>query len=189
MNKQRLTRGVVALGATVSGIYLLFLHPWIKRWKATGAERQQFFPGDDAIAEPNYESNRAITIRARAADIWPWLVQMGNDRAGWYSYDWFDNAGLPSADHIVPGRLLQYIAYRPPQPLLTWAFVLTELDREHTRLLIRYRARTRRSPLALLFRLVGIGEFILTRKTLLGIRQRAECVSGPRKVSYDLTEA
>ena len=85
MNKQKLTRGVVALGVTVSGIYVLFLHPWLKRWKATEAESQQFLPGDDAIVDPNYVSNRAITIWARAADIWPWLVQMGGDRAGWYN--------------------------------------------------------------------------------------------------------
>jgi hypothetical protein len=159
-------------------------------------------------------------------------VQIGYLRAGWYGYDWIDNEGLPSADHIVPewqdlkmgdmipgapgvsygwrvvallpnralvlalpdtyeseiGRLLQYVAYRPSQPLLTWTFVLTELEREHTRLLIRYRARTRRSLLARLFRSGGTGAFILTRKTLLGIRQRAECVSGPGKVYYVHTE-
>jgi hypothetical protein len=43
-----------------------------------------------------------ITIRARPAEIWPWLVQMGCRRAGWYSYDGLDNGGVPSAERIVP---------------------------------------------------------------------------------------
>jgi hypothetical protein len=154
---------------------------------------------------------------------------MGGDWAGGYSYDWFDNAGIASADHInltcqhlkmgdmisgapgvaygwcvsallpkrplvlaLPdtyeselGRLLQHIASCPPQPLLTWAFVLTELVRERTRLLIRYRARTRESLLALAFRLVGAGEFVLTRKTLLGIGRRVEGASWPEAAAIN----
>lgn len=43
-----------------------------------------------------------ITIDAPPADVWPWLVQMGCDRAGWYSHDKLDNGGRPSADRIVP---------------------------------------------------------------------------------------
>jgi hypothetical protein len=44
----------------------------------------------------------AITIRARPAEIWPWLVQMGCRRAGWYSYDGLDNGGVRSAERILP---------------------------------------------------------------------------------------
>ena len=84
---------------------------------------------------------------------------------------------LPDTYESELGRLLGHIASCPPQPLLTWAFVLTELDREHTRLLIRYRARTRRSLLALLFRLIGAGESVLTRKTLLGVKRLVESAS------------
>ena len=43
-----------------------------------------------------------MTIRARRTDIWPWFVQMGWRRGGWYSYDGLDNGGVPSATRIVP---------------------------------------------------------------------------------------
>ena len=59
-------------------------------------------PGDELIADATIRWNHAITIRARPADIWPWLVQMGCRRAGWYSYDGLDNGGVPSAERIVP---------------------------------------------------------------------------------------
>lgn len=63
-------------------------------------------PGDDIVARPNMNSTRAITIRAAAEDIWPWLVQMGKGRGGLYSYDWLDIAfGIldrPSVSEILP---------------------------------------------------------------------------------------
>jgi hypothetical protein len=59
-------------------------------------------PGDELVADAQIRWNHAITIEARPADIWPWLVQMGCRRAGWYSYDGLDNGGVPSAERIVP---------------------------------------------------------------------------------------
>ena len=58
-------------------------------------------PGDDLITGGG-SVTRAIGIEASAADVWPWLVQLGFGRAGWYSYDWIDNDGHPSADAIMP---------------------------------------------------------------------------------------
>jgi hypothetical protein len=58
-------------------------------------------PGDDLIADAA-SSTRAITIAAPPQQVWPWLVQLGYGRAGWYSYDWIDNDGQPSAGHIIP---------------------------------------------------------------------------------------
>jgi hypothetical protein len=80
MNKQKIAVEVAALGAAASGVYVFFIRPRIKRWEANDVERQQPLPGDDAIPGPNYESSRAITIKARATEIWPWIVQMGSDR-------------------------------------------------------------------------------------------------------------
>ena len=60
-------------------------------------------PGDEIAPRPIFNATRAVTIDASPAAIWPWLVQIGYGRAGWYSaMDWFDNAGVPSADRIVP---------------------------------------------------------------------------------------
>ncbi len=71
-------------------------------WRSTPKERRERLPGDDLVSEARGGVTHAITIRAAAEHIWPWLVQMGCDRAGFYSYDRLDNAGRPSAEHILP---------------------------------------------------------------------------------------
>ncbi len=49
MNKQKIAVGVAILGVTVSGVYVFFIRPHIKRWEATGVERQQPLPGDAPV--------------------------------------------------------------------------------------------------------------------------------------------
>jgi hypothetical protein len=72
------------------------------RWGATSKEATRVLPGDDGVPRPQIASTRAIAIHAPAATVWPWLVQMGWKKAGWYSYDRIDNEGIPSAERIVP---------------------------------------------------------------------------------------
>ncbi|MBV8263559.1 MAG: hypothetical protein JOY87_07050, partial [Candidatus Eremiobacteraeota bacterium] len=69
----------------------------IARW-----ERVEPLPGDALIADAAGEATDGVTIAAQPEDIWPWLVQMGCGRAGWYSFDLLDNAGVPSAAAILP---------------------------------------------------------------------------------------
>jgi hypothetical protein len=72
---------------------------------ATTEEEAAELPGDDLVADADLVATRAITIRASAADVWPWLVQMGQGRGGFYSYDRLENlAGcdITSADSVVP---------------------------------------------------------------------------------------
>jgi hypothetical protein len=69
---------------------------------AYSEEKNRTLPGDDIIPNPSGSWTHAITIDATPDHIWPWLVQMGCLRAGWYSYDWLDNGGIPSAFRIVP---------------------------------------------------------------------------------------
>jgi hypothetical protein len=131
------------------------------------AEAAWRIDGDDIIPDPRAQFTHTIAIAAPPRDVWPWLVQMGCQRAGWYSWDALDNAGVRSADRIIPE--LQRIAagdvlpYRPtgsegfevlrvePQRALvlgsttpdfhgTWAFVLEALGDHATRLVTRYRA-------------------------------------------------
>jgi hypothetical protein len=59
-------------------------------------------PGDDLVHRPKFNATRAVTVTVRPEDIWPWLVQIGFGRAGWYSYDIFDNLGRHSAERIMP---------------------------------------------------------------------------------------
>jgi hypothetical protein len=72
------------------------------RWGATSEELSRTLPGDDEVALPSLATTRAMTIHAPADAVWPWLVQMGWRRAGWYSYDAIDNDNVPSANQIIP---------------------------------------------------------------------------------------
>jgi hypothetical protein len=91
-----------ALGTiAVLAAYRLWIQPWQHRWGATDEEVRRPMPGDDLIPDAD-STTRAITITAPPEQVWPWLVQLGYGRAGWYSYDWIDNDGQASADHIIP---------------------------------------------------------------------------------------
>jgi hypothetical protein len=73
------------------GMYFLLGWPWLSRWGATTAEVGQTLPGDELIANPAFVTTKAVTIQASPEAIWPWLVQLGVDRGGMYSYLWVEN--------------------------------------------------------------------------------------------------
>ncbi|MDR1151534.1 MAG: hypothetical protein LBK72_03485, partial [Bifidobacteriaceae bacterium] len=78
---------------------------WHRSWGATASERTRDLPGDDLIPFPRLQATRAIGISASPADVWPWLVQLGQDRGGFYSYDVLENVmglDIHSADAIHP---------------------------------------------------------------------------------------
>lgn len=76
-----------------------------RTWGATPEERQRRIPGDDLVAGSKAQTTHAVTIAAPPDDVWPWLVQMGWGRAGWYTYRWVDRllfpANGPSASAIL----------------------------------------------------------------------------------------
>lgn len=78
---------VAAIGVT----YACVLRPWHLRWGATDAEVRASLPGDEVVLSPKSEATHAITINAPTACVWPWLVQLGQDRAGFYSYTFLEN--------------------------------------------------------------------------------------------------
>ncbi len=77
-----------------------------RTYGSTRAERRQSLPGDDIVARPVVRTDHAVTIDAPPAAVWPWLVQMGWGRGGWYTARWVDRllfpANGPSADRVVP---------------------------------------------------------------------------------------
>ncbi len=75
------------VGGVVLFAYLFFFRPWQRRWGATNEEVTRALPGDELVPYPNVNLTRAITVQASPAGIWPWLVQMGQGRGGYYSYD------------------------------------------------------------------------------------------------------
>ncbi len=70
--------------------------------KAKRYEKQQNLPGDTLLPRIDRRITYAVTIDSPPSRVWPWLVQMGCDRGGWYSFDEVDNGGHPSADRIHP---------------------------------------------------------------------------------------
>lgn len=66
------------------------------------AARALPLPGDDLLADAHEQMTHSVTIRTRPDEVWPWLVQMGSRRAGFYSLDLLDNAGRPSAREVHP---------------------------------------------------------------------------------------
>lgn len=171
------------------------------RWGAASSEARDALPGDDLVQVPDYAATNATTVRVKARDIGQWLVQMGAyTRAGWYSFDRFDNGRVPGAWEIVPelqhlqvGDVLPtdrdgtgFVVERldPPHAMVltirtqgtvtSSAFVLHEQD-GCTRLLCRLRLTAPRTMVGVRYRLLmEVGHVPMTLAMLRGIRRPAE---------------
>jgi hypothetical protein len=220
------------LASTV--VYFAVVRPRLRSWGMDPEEGEMTLPGDDLISEPTASETRGLTIEAPVAAVWPWLVQMGYGRAGWYSYDVLDNKSQ-SAESILPefqalaagdimpthpggGFLVKEVeperalvlftdtelvrqqaeqaqvegtTQEPPAGLratgtlatasfpefaASWAFYLQPIDGDRTRLIERFRARTPGNgpATAVLGEIMGTGIILMTRKQMLGIKQRVE---------------
>ncbi len=107
MGAKRLGGGVglaMGLAAAVSaGLGAYASRRYFHDWGATKAECAAELPGDELVPGPADVTTRGVTVDAPAEDVWPWLVQLGQDRGGLYSYDRLENlVGLHihSADEI-----------------------------------------------------------------------------------------
>lgn len=93
------SRKTLLLGL-LGGAYALVVRPRLINWGATQEEAKGPYPGADLIPGGLRGGTMAVTIDASPEYVWAWLVQMGRDRAGWYSWDRLDNGGRPSAERI-----------------------------------------------------------------------------------------
>ena len=200
---RRLLRG---FGQVLAASPLFLFAPLYRRrhlrWGASDAEVAGAMPGDELVPDPSFDATRAITIDASPRDVWPWIVQLGYGRAGWYSYDLLDNAGRPSAETILSAfqrpevgdwvpmaakvddaTAFRIKAFEPDawmlweKPDSSWAWTLAPDDHGRTRLVGRLRAvyDWRRPGSALLtLILLEFADFAMMRKQLKGIKKRAE---------------
>lgn len=135
-----LTRAVRGAGLSALGTYTAYLvhglrHPALLRASVAPAEREEDLPGDDIVTKPHWVTNFATDIAASPSEVWPWIVQMGYGRAGWYTWFPLDNGGVPSAEAIVPD--LQTVALgdivpdgpRASEGFGIWRVRLVEPDR------------------------------------------------------------
>jgi hypothetical protein len=181
--------------ATVLAGYRRRVQPWQHRWGATDEEVWAAMPGDEVVPAAA-STTRAITIAAAPEEVWPWLVQLGYGRAGWYSYDWIDNDGRASADRVVPelqdlrvgDQILMGPGMGPAVRALEPNRYLVAGDREGgswclalrpvaggTRLVSRWRVRWPLTPATIFWVLLSDpGAFVMERRMLKGIKARAE---------------
>ena len=173
-----------------------------ERWGTLPHEPALPLPGDDLIPEPAMNATRAIVIDAPPEDVYPWFAQMGPGRAGWYSYDWIDNRGVESArevnpDWVVtepgvsmggmagigfrvvdakPGRHLVLIVETRSPLSFTMSYLLERWGEHATRVIVRVRGASGRGRWldALVRHVLGPGDFVMVRRQLLGVKERAE---------------
>jgi len=180
--------------------YIALIRPWQLRWGATDDEVNCSLPGDNIVREPSFNATRAVMIHASAENIYPWIVQMGVTRAGWYSYDLLDNLGRPSAEKILPEH--QAIKVGDVIPMSpdgkqgmrvkdfshnkwmlwwdgigdsSWVWEIQPEGEADSRLVARVRVKYRLLSLAIAFNLlVEFFDIVMMRKCMLGIKRRAE---------------
>jgi hypothetical protein len=182
-------------------VYLAGIHPWMKNWGSTTTEQLMALPGDDLIPDGSGQSTLALTIDAPAEVVWQWLVQIGQDRAGFYSYTWLENlvgADIHNADTIHPEwqglavgeswRLVPpdylwglgrdafnpVLAVEPGRALVVDMFgahVIVPIDEQTSRLIVRGQS----GPGSLMTTMVlDPLVFTMERRMLLGLKARAE---------------
>lgn len=179
-------RFVLLAGGAVAAEVVAYLlwRPAMLRWGATPEEAGEALPGDDQTPNPRLQSTRAVTIGAPPEQVWPWLMQMGIGRAGFYTHDWVERLifraryvdGRHSANRIHPelppltvgdtvpmgaGVVAPVSEVSPYRHLVAQeAYVLRRLPGEKTRLIARYRGMGYLSPAA---RTIGPGAGPLPR--------------------------
>ena len=176
----------------------------MSRWGTTPADLARVMAGDSLLVDPTYSGTTAITIDAPPEDVWPWLAQIGYQRGGLYSYDWLDRLfgylDRPSATRILPewqhlaagdviplgrGPSWPVAVVEPGRALVldmrnlagldwVWQFGLYPLGERRTRLVSRSCVRTHAAWARLLTHLIEPAGFLMTRRMLLGLKQRAE---------------
>jgi hypothetical protein len=182
-------------------VYWVGIRPWMANWGSTAAEQQLVLPGDDLRPAGTEQSTLAITINASSDIVWQWLVQIGQDRAGFYTYTWLENligADIHNADEIhpewqnltvgdfwrlVPPDYLWGVGKDAAEPVLMsdpghalvvemfGTHVIVPIDEQTSRLIVRGQTGPSNLVNAMV---VDPLVFTMERRMLLGLKARAE---------------
>ena len=181
-------------------LYFTWWRPLQLRWGATNEEIRRIMPGDEIVEAPAFNATRAVTIKASPSEIYPWIVQMGLNRAGWYSYDLLDNLGRKSEEEILPifqnvqvGTLIpmspnnnyglwvkefkteEWMLWWDKKGNATWAWGIYPQGKCDCRLVSRIRIKYQWVRIEILFNvLIEFFDILMMRKCMLGIKRRAE---------------
>jgi hypothetical protein len=191
-----------------AALYWFPVRRWMNRWGTTPADLELSMVGDALLPVMTYSGTTGFDINATPRDIWPWIVQIGYQRGGLYSYDWLDRLfgflDRPSATRILPE--FQQLAVGDTIPMgqgpswpvavvdreralvldmrkigggmeWVWQFALYPIDAHRTRFVSRSRVRAHSIWARMATYAIEPAGFIMTRRMLLGIKQRAEALA------------
>jgi hypothetical protein len=195
---------------TFSMLYWFPIRRWMSRWGATPSDLTRVMAGDALLVNPMYSGTLAVIVNAAPEHIWPWLVQIGYQRGGLYSYDWLDRLFgyldrpsatciLPEFQHLAVGDEIP-VGHGPGWPVATveanhalvldmrnlggfdwvWQFGLYAVDENRTQLVSRSCVRTRSVWARLATYVIEPAGFLMTRRMLLGFKERAEALRSAR---------
>ncbi|MGB5951734.1 MAG: SRPBCC family protein [Ornithinimicrobium sp.] len=190
---------------TAGAAYLAVAGSGLRSWGTRGDETTRDLPGQALVPGPGAQLTQGIDLDASPEEVWPWVAQLGQDKGGFYSYAWLENlsgAGIVNADQInpewqdprpgdrlrlhpsvsleilrvVPGELL--VAGRPVALGLgfRWIFQVSPRGSLGSRLLVREKYVVPFAPARLCAHVAIIGSAVMSRRMLLGIRERVERV-------------
>lgn len=186
-------------------VNVFLVRPWHMRWGATDEEIRISLPGDPWIPTGAEVSTRGITIQAPVSVVWPWVAQLGQERGGFYSYEWLENlflANMRNADQLLPeaqrlqvGDRFSYmengpsgtyaeISFVEPDHTLVvgdgWTWVVEPAGEEVTRLIVRYPFLVGSSLPGKFFYYAVFepAHFVMESGMMMGIKQRAEAAAG-----------
>jgi hypothetical protein len=180
-------------GVAATAAYARLFRPWMKTWGTRPGEAGKELPGDETVPDPGLQQTRAITIEAPPEEVWPWLAQLGQDRAGFNSYRWLENlAGCRMPDvrevrpdwqdrrvgqtvPLHPSAGLKLLRFDPGRALALerWYMALEPDGPGRTRLYARSRTPRGAATLGYVL-LFELPHFVMERKMLLGIKRWAE---------------
>ena len=207
-------QSLITLAAIIAlelAVYAIFLRPRVASWGATRDEISATLPGDD-LAPGGIDSTRAITINAPINEVWAWIIQLGADRGGFFSYEFIKRALgyefreadiVPEFEDMPVGRIVpasldeskSFIDYSfrvtAVDPgkwyvLENWgAFVLREIDAGHTRLIVRTHRQEQSNLWGRIADYFGMtAHYIMERRMMIGFKAQAEAGPGVRLPSW-----
>ena len=196
--------GILAGLGILAVLLVIALMPWMDRWGATEKEITVSFTGDELVPSPRITYTRAVTINASPEEIYPWIVQLGAEKGGMYSYEWFETnilrCELINADRIHeewqtlkvgdPMKMCPGTSGPPPYEIAilksNQAIVMGHKDKDAWLEVWQFNLvpqedgttrlviRSRSSAEGLIWDVIRPGEFIMMRGMMLGIKERAE---------------
>ena len=199
--------GIFFAAIVIGVIAVVLLMPWMDRWGASPQEISASLPGDELVLSPNIGYTRAISVNASPEQIYPWIVQLGAEKGGWYSYEWFETNVLrcqnTNADRIHEewqGLQVEDKVKMCPDENMPPAYIVARMDPNQAIVLghqdgddwvevwqfvllpqedgsTRLVIRSRSEMGGWFWNIMRPGEFIMMRGMMLGIKERAEALA------------